>query len=141
MRKYNQFDSVILKDGRVAAIVDLIGEDYIVDVGCSPADWDTIEVREEDIIGKEDDFNRMHRLIKWWKNTDRQGMDSEKYFYTPLLALLGEEEDTVLNRLDCMSQSDLETISGCFEDVYRKFMTEKVWNALEELEKKLQQEE
>jgi len=40
-----------------------------------------------------------------------------------------------------MSQSDLETISGCFEDVYRKIMTEKVWNALEELEKKLQQEE
>lgn len=30
MRKYNQFDSVILKDGRVAAIVDFIGEGYIL---------------------------------------------------------------------------------------------------------------
>ena len=52
MRKYNQFDTVILKDGRVAAIVDFIGEYYIVDVGSSPADWDTIEIREEDIVGK-----------------------------------------------------------------------------------------
>ncbi len=141
MRKYNQFDTVTLKDGRVAAIVDFIGEYYIVDVGSSPADWDTIEVREEDILGIEDDFHALLRLIEWWKNTDKQGIDSEKYFYAPLLARLGEDEETVLDRLKCLSQSDLEVVSGCFEDVYRKFTTEKVWKALGELEKKIQSEE
>lgn len=141
MRKYNQFDSVVLKDGRVAAIVDFIGEYYIVDVGSSPADWDTIEVREEDIVGIEDDFNAILRLLEWWKNTDKQGIDSGKYFYTPLLARLGKDEETVLNRLNCLTQDDLKIVSGCFEDVYRKFTTEKVWNALGELEKKVQGEE
>jgi hypothetical protein len=141
MRKYNQFDSIILKDGRVAAIVDFIGDYYIVDVGSSPEDWDTIEVREEEIVGIEDDFNAILRLIRWWKNTDTQGIDSGKYFYMPLLDRLGEDEETVLSRLECLSQSDLEIVSGCFEDVYRKFTTEKVWNALEVLEKKIQREE
>ena len=141
MRKYNQFDSIILKDGRVAAIVDFVGDYYIVDVGSSPEDWDTIEVREEEIVGIEDDFNAILRLIRWWKNTDTQGIDSDKYFYMPLLARLGEDEETVLSRLECLSQSDLEIVSGCFEDVYRKFTTEKVWNALEVLEKKIQREE
>lgn len=139
MRKYNQFDSVILKDGRVAAVVDFFGDYYIVDVGSSPEDWDTIEVREEEILGTEDDFNDLLRLIEWWKNTDTQGIDSEKHFYVPLLTRLGTDEDTVLNRLECLSESDLEIVSGCFEDVYRKFTTEKVWNALEKLEKKIQE--
>ena len=141
MRKYNQFDSIILKDGRVAAIVDFIGDYYIVDVGSSLEDWDTIEVREEEIVGIEYDFNAILRLITWWKNTDTQGIDSDKYFYMPLLARLGEDEETVLSRLECLSQSDLEVVSGCFENVYRKFTTEKVWNALEVLEKKIQREE
>lgn len=139
MRKYNQFDSVILKDGRIAAVVDFFGDYYIVDVGSSPEDWDTIEVREDEIVGTEDDFNDLLRLIGWWKNTDTQGIDSEKYFYVPLLTRLGTDEDTVLNRLECLSESDLEIVSGCFEDVYRKFTTEKVWNALEKLEKKIQE--
>lgn len=141
MRKYNQYDSVILRDGRVAAIVDFIGDYYVVDVGSSPEDWDTIEVREEEIVGREDEFNALLRLIAWWKNTDTQGIDSEKYFYVPLLALLGEDEDIVLRRLHCLSQSDLEIVSGCFEYVYRKFTTEKVWESLEELERKLQKKE
>lgn len=140
MRKYNQFDSIILKDGRVAAIVDFIGDYYIVDVGSSPEDWDTIEVREEEIVGIEDDLNALLRLIAWWKNTDTQGIDTEKYFYMPLLARLGEDEETVINRLECLSPSDLEIVSGCFEDIYRKFMTETVWNALDELEKKIQRQ-
>lgn len=141
MRKYNQFDSVILKDGRVAAIVDFIGEYYIVDVGSSPEDWDTIEVREEEIVGIEDEFNAILRLIEWWKNIDKQGIDVEKYFYIPLMTQLGEDEETVLNRLQRLPRSDLEIVSGCFEDVYRKFTTEKVWYALEELEKKIQRKE
>ena len=141
MRKYKQFDSVILKDGRVTAIVDFIGENYIVDVGSSPEDWDTIEVCEEDIVGIEDEFDALLRLVAWWRNTDTQGVNAEIYFINPLLARLGDDEDTALRRLERLSQSDLEIVSGCFEYVYKKFPTEKIWNALGELEKKIQVEE
>lgn len=36
-----------------------------------------------------------------------------------------------------MDVDDLETISGIFEDIYGKFMTDEVWDALEALEEKL----
>lgn len=40
MAKYQEFDTVLLKDGRIAAIVEAFepGE-YIADVGHSPKDW------------------------------------------------------------------------------------------------------
>lgn len=44
------YDNIILKDGREAVIVDFLGPDaYIVDVGNSPADWDTILIKEVNI--------------------------------------------------------------------------------------------
>ena len=44
------YDNIILKDGREAIIVDFLGPNtYIVDVGNSPADWDTILIKEVDI--------------------------------------------------------------------------------------------
>ncbi len=40
MAKYQEFDSVLLKDGRIAAITEVVGPDsYIADVGHSPRDW------------------------------------------------------------------------------------------------------
>lgn len=47
MRKL--YEKVKLKDGRVGTIVETLGPDYIVDVGSSPADWDTIIVKEEEL--------------------------------------------------------------------------------------------
>ena len=47
---YKEYETVLLKDGRVAAIVELLGEGvYIADVGHSPKDWDDIIVKDEDI--------------------------------------------------------------------------------------------
>ena len=41
MAKYQEFDTVLLKDGRVASIVEVTGPDtYMADVGHSPRDWD-----------------------------------------------------------------------------------------------------
>lgn len=40
---------VKLKDGRVATVVDTLGEDFVVDVGTSLDDWDTIIVSANDI--------------------------------------------------------------------------------------------
>lgn len=40
MAKYQEFDTVLLKDGRIATIVEVVGPDaYIADVGHSPRDW------------------------------------------------------------------------------------------------------
>lgn len=50
MAKYQQYKSVLLKDGRIGAIVEVFEPDfYLVDVGHSPKDWDNIDVRESDI--------------------------------------------------------------------------------------------
>lgn len=45
-----QYDTVLLKDGREAAIVEAFeNKVFIADVGDSPADWDTIDITIEDI--------------------------------------------------------------------------------------------
>ncbi len=45
------YSSVRLKDGRTGAVVDMAGPDYyLVDVGSSPADWETISVPASEIV-------------------------------------------------------------------------------------------
>ena len=46
LEKYKQIQ---LKDGRKGIITDYFGSDYIVDIGSSPEDWDTILVKPEEI--------------------------------------------------------------------------------------------
>lgn len=48
--KIKQYDTVILKDGREAAVVEIWDDThFLVDVGDSPTDWDTIDVTIDDI--------------------------------------------------------------------------------------------
>lgn len=49
---YVQFDTVRLKDGRTGTIIDTIGPDYVVDIGESEEDYDTIMATPEEIEGK-----------------------------------------------------------------------------------------
>lgn len=45
-----QYDTVLLKDGREAAIVEAFEDKaFIADVGSSPKDWDTISITIDDI--------------------------------------------------------------------------------------------
>ncbi len=45
-----QYDTVLLRDGRVAAVVEAFdNQAFIVDVGSSPEDWETIDVTIDDI--------------------------------------------------------------------------------------------
>lgn len=45
-----EFDTVLLKDGKTAAIVDKLSEDtFIADIGDSPEDWDTITITIDEI--------------------------------------------------------------------------------------------
>ncbi|MCH5212259.1 MAG: hypothetical protein J1G06_04525 [Oscillospiraceae bacterium] len=48
--KIKQFDTVLLKDGREAAIVEVLDDKcFIADVGDSPEDWDTISITIDNI--------------------------------------------------------------------------------------------
>lgn len=45
-----QYDTVLLKDGREAVIVEAFeGKAFIADVGSSEKDWETIDIKIEDI--------------------------------------------------------------------------------------------
>lgn len=48
--KIEEFDTVILKNGQSATIVEKLSEDtFIVDIGDSPKDWDTITITIDEI--------------------------------------------------------------------------------------------
>lgn len=45
-----QYDTVLLKDGREAAVVEVFSEtEFMADVGDSPEDWETIDITIDDI--------------------------------------------------------------------------------------------
>lgn len=45
-----QYDTVLLKDGREAAIVEAFdNKNFIADVGSSPKEWETIDITIDDI--------------------------------------------------------------------------------------------
>lgn len=48
--KIKQYDEVLLKDGREAAIIEVFSEkDFLADVGTSEKDWDTIPITIDDV--------------------------------------------------------------------------------------------
>lgn len=50
MQKIKEFDRVLLKDGREADVMEVFdNKAFIVDVGSSPEDWETISVTIDDI--------------------------------------------------------------------------------------------
>ena len=49
--KLKQYDKVKLKDGRTATITEILEEGvaYLVDINLPGPDWDTVEIRYDDI--------------------------------------------------------------------------------------------
>ena len=48
--KIEEFETVILKNGQSAAVVEKLSEDtFIADIGDSPKDWDTITITINEI--------------------------------------------------------------------------------------------
>lgn len=70
MAKHQEFDTVLLKDGRIATIVEVVGPDgYIADVGHSPQDWAIIwDLTDADI----ERFATSAEIDKDAKESDRQ---------------------------------------------------------------------
>lgn len=44
-----KYKRIQLKDGREGVVVDYLGPDYVVDVGVSPDEWETILVKPEEV--------------------------------------------------------------------------------------------
>lgn len=45
-----EFDTVLLKDGKQADIMEVLDEKtFIADIGSSPKDWETIDITIDDI--------------------------------------------------------------------------------------------
>lgn len=50
MQMIQQYDEVELKDGRTGCVVEAFEQRlFLVDVGCDPQTWQTLEVGREDI--------------------------------------------------------------------------------------------
>ena len=61
--KIREFDTVLLKDGREASIVEVLSDTaFIADVGSSPKDWKTIDVT----------LNMIEKVI-WTSRPDAHG--------------------------------------------------------------------
>lgn len=51
MLKIEQYDDVELVDGREGCVVEVFdSEHFLIDVGSSPKDWDTIDATIDDIV-------------------------------------------------------------------------------------------
>lgn len=77
------------------------------------------------------------KLIAWWKETDHSGMDYDKYVLVPLMEAMGDNIEEIFDYLESLPMKELEIVYGCFENIYKKFTTEKVWVELGRLEDKL----
>lgn len=89
------------------------------------------------------DANEIEELIKWVRSGDGPLLcdaDIDKFFINPLMEALGDDVDQILAYLDGMDVDDLDEIEGCFEEIYGKFMTDEVYEALGKLEEKIDRE-
>lgn len=72
---YKEYETVLLKDGRIATVVEVLGENtYIADVGHSPKDWDDIVIADKDIerLATKEEIERDFQISK--KQLKEQGL-------------------------------------------------------------------
>ncbi|NLG05585.1 MAG: hypothetical protein GX567_17440 [Clostridia bacterium] len=82
--------------------------------------------------------NEAERIISWWKSMDEhQGISYVDNVSKPLLEIYDGDLAGIMTFLESISVDDLEIVSGCFEDIYRKWTTYDVWVALGRLEDKV----
>ncbi len=84
------------------------------------------------------DDAKIMKKIRWWQGLERpHGLDINEYVLDPILELLGDEVDEILAYLDAMDIEDLDEISGLFCEIYGRWMTDEVWDAITKLENKI----
>ena len=82
---------------------------------------------------------RIEKLIKWKQSVGIYLLDIMTDFVNPLMEAFGNDVNEIIAYLNMMDDKDLLTASSAFEDIYKKFMTDDVWNALGALEQRLKE--
>ncbi|MDO4648567.1 MAG: hypothetical protein Q4B26_07940 [Eubacteriales bacterium] len=85
------------------------------------------------------DKKKIKKLIDWWKVEENHQfiIDCDEDFFIPLMEAFGDDVEAILKYLDKMDVVDLKLIAGVFEDIYKKWTTDAVWDELEKLESKI----
>lgn len=89
------------------------------------------------------DMNKIEELVERLRTGDGWDLyeiDSEKYFVKPFMEAFGDDVSEILAYLGKMDVDDLDEIKGIFENIYGRFMTDEVYNALGNLEEKINRE-
>lgn len=89
------------------------------------------------------DTNRIEAFVESLRTGDGwmlYEIDSDRYFVNPLMEAFGDDVDEILAYLNEMDVDDLDEIEGIFEEIYGKFMTDEVYEALGKLEEKIDRE-
>jgi len=87
--------------------------------------------------------DRIEELIKWVQTEEGRllcDVDIDRHFINPLMEALGDDVDQILEYLDGMDVDAMDVIGGCFPEIYGKFMTDEVYDALGRLEEKIDKE-
>ena len=66
IEELKQFDKVLLADGRVGTITDLLSPDRLyVDVGFSPLSWDSISCTVDDVVKvlSREEYNEIEKRV------------------------------------------------------------------------------
>lgn len=84
------------------------------------------------------DTEKVEEYISWKKEVGISYLDLYEDFVNPVMDALGDDIDEILGFLNELEDDDLEIMSIIFEDIYKKFCTDDVWDALGELEEKIQ---
>lgn len=83
------------------------------------------------------DTKSIKPVIDRMKEKDHIYVDIDAEFIDPVMSALGDDVDDIISYLDGLDNESLDAISGCFEHIYDKFMSDNVWDALERLAKKI----
>lgn len=78
-------------------------------------------------------IDRLEELIAWRKEVGISYLDIYDSFVNPVMDALGEDVEEILEFLNALEDDNLEIMSIVFEDIYKKFTTDEVWDALGEL--------
>lgn len=125
VKEINEFDSILLWDGRRGAITDILAADYFyVDVGTSEEDWDSITVPSKEIRDVLYAIATEYICIDYWKETREKAEDSSAWTKSGEHAeqlIIDRKQGTITYR-NQISEEEFATYSYCSKDRIDKLL-------------------
>ena len=83
------------------------------------------------------DVNEIKQLTKWIIEHPRWCWNYQEQFADPFMKAVGEDRKGLEEYLSKRDAGELCKISGVFEEIYKKWMDEDMWDFLDGLERKI----